>query len=851
NELLASIPQVSNFFNNVPLAAIQSFTAARIQTNRPNIRSIGSDSIAVSPTLVLVNGHRIAGVGVANSNVDPDVIAIGAIERVDVVTEGGSATYGADAVAGVINFITRRRYDGVLVDGSYGFADNYSQYNGNITVGKAWDTGSAYASYSYAWTDSLFGRDRDFVRGLDYSVNPAVPLSLTCSNPNLTITPALVAFLGGPVVFAPFGAVTPFAAPNFVANTANRCDEGNSTIVPKSERHAAFAGIEQELGDKTTINLNGFYGRRTVKNRSEATGVVGLGPLNPAAASLPAGLVVGDTGIRFAGLPVENRALVNFSFAPVLGPSPLRQDTRIEEYGADLEIKHDITEDWQVRGLASYSQSNSFYSLQGVDGTRLTAAGNASTPTTAINPLNITATNRALIDDLIDSFLQGKVRDRLLQLRVLAEGRLFTLPGGDVRLAFGGEYLDDHLKSRNTGANGTAIRAGQFDTLAAQRINRNVKSVFGELQVPLFGDDNSFEGMHSLVLSAAVRYDKYSDFGSTTNPKFGVTYEPVEGFRLRGNWGTSFTAPSLLDLLGGFQTLSTGTGHPFQPAGMPAPNNSFDVVIQGTRLPLKPQTADTWSIGVDLEPTRELKFSLSYYNVEFKDIISIPTPSADIFTDFSDSSFVSRAGLPQAQVLAFASQVPGSPAIAEINARFAAGETAYSLIDFRVGNYGILKAAGLDFSANWRHDTGFGSIDLGLNGNLQLKREEQVSPTAGSRDRLEQDRSKLLLQTIAGATIGALRAQATVNFNEGYDLTPTNAVPPQLHVGDFTTVNLFFKYDVPATSGIFKDLSFRLNIDNVFDADPPPLRRNNPGDQGFANGFTLGRLFQFGVSKKF
>lgn len=850
NQLLATVPQISNFFNKVPLANL-NIAVNQVQTARPSIRDIGNSVTTTSPTLVLINGHRIAGVGVTQSSVDPDMIPTGAIGRVDVNTEGGSATYGADAVAGVINFITMRRFNGVKVDANYGFADNYAQWSAGVTAGKEWATGSAFISYSYAKTDALFGRDRSYANNLDYTTAPPYQgADLTCSNPNLTLSTLLVSALGGSVIYN-LGDV-PYAAPNFVQGTANRCDNSkNGTLLPKSERHGVFFGLNQELGDKTTLDFHAFYGRRFTEMRSEAVGTIALGSGNPAASLLPTGLSVGDQGYTIAGLPVENRALVKFSFAPVLGSSPLTQTTSLKEWGADLEITHNFSDDWQLKVLGAWSESDSRYNLQSVNQARLDAAGNATTPATAINPLDITQTSRALIDDLIDNELAGQVRDRLIQLRAIVEGRLFNLPGGEVRLAAGYEFMSDYLRQRI----GTDIRRGTLGSLAYNPYTRNVHSVFGELRVPIFGEENAITGIHSLVLSAAGRFDHYSDFGNTFNPKFGVTYEPVKGFRFRGNWGTSFTAPSVLDQLGGFAQGGVAQTHPFQPDGVPPPANSYDVIITGTRLPLKPQKATTWSVGVDVEPTRDLRLSGSYYHVKFTDIISIPTPSAGIFTDFPTTNFVSGTGLDRAQVEAFASQIPGL--LAQVTPLLDAGQKFYSLIDFRVGNYGVLNLSGFDFSVNYRHDTGFGSFDLGLNGNIPLQRDEQVSPTGSITDRLVRNTSPLSLQGMAGVNIGqSFRAQVTVNHSAGYqiDPTPTNVglgVPVQTSVGSFTTTNLFFKYDVPSNVGVFKNLSFTLNVDNLFDTTPPLITRSNPGDRGFTNGFTIGRMFLIGASKRF
>ena len=116
NELLASIPQVTNYFNRVPLADL-AIAVNQIQISRPNLRNISSNNAASAATLILVDGHRIATAGVNQASIDPDLIPTGAIERVEVATEGGSATYGADAVAGVINFITKKRVNGIDAQG--------------------------------------------------------------------------------------------------------------------------------------------------------------------------------------------------------------------------------------------------------------------------------------------------------------------------------------------------------------------------------------------------------------------------------------------------------------------------------------------------------------------------------------------------------------------------------------------------------------------------------------------------------------------------------------------------------------------------------------------------------------
>ena len=848
NELLASIPQVTNYFNRVPSADL-GIAVNQIQISRPSIRNISSantqaSNASSSATLILVDGHRIASAGVNQASIDPDLIPTGAIERVDVVTEGGSATYGADAVAGVINFVTRKRFDGVQVDAHYGFADNYWQTDASVTAGKAWNTGSAYVSYTFTKNDALYGRDRDYIRNVDYSSQPYQPRDLTCASPNLAVNTVIPAF--GVTI-----ASVNYAAPGYAPGTFNRCDNSDDkSFVPRAVRHGAIAGLTQEFGDKTSVDVRAYYGQRKTESNSVLTGNVTVGPNNPYnAANLPAGLTLGAGSITIPGLgtfPTVNQAAVNFSLEPVYGKNSGYARTAIKEWGANAEFKHDLDDNWQLRALLNWSESDSRYALNQLSTARLAAAGSATTTAAAINPYNVAQTNRALLDDLVDSEVAGQAKDSLLNARLIADGRLLVLPGGDVRLAVGYEYVHDSFKQRFQ----SDIRVGTLESFAFSPYKRDVHSLFGELLIPVFGEGNRSAGLYLLTISAQGRYDHYSDFGSTFNPKLAATYKPFEWLAIRGNWGTSFTAPTPLDQLGSLRnTVSAFPFVAFTRPGETPPGGAFSVALQGSQSNLRPQTADTWSVGIDVDPMQGLRASLSYYDVNFKNILVTPTPNVGIFTDFPGNITTSTTGISAAQLRAFGALAPGGSAVVE--ALIASGTPVYELVDFRVGNFGEVHIKGLDFSVNYRRETGFGSVYFDLSGNAPLSRKAQVSASSAVVDQLARDNPKLFLQTTLGATFGALRAQATWNRNGGYDIVPTTSVPVQDHVKSFNTINLFFKYDVPSDSALLKDLSFTLNVNNLFDQDPPVLLRNDQNEFGYANGFTLGRMFILGVTKKF
>jgi iron complex outermembrane receptor protein len=257
-QLLQTIPQLGSFNDlQFPIGFGNTVTV-----NRPNLRSLpGADSAGGSTTLVLMNGHRIVGAGINSTTPDPDIIPPGAIERLEIVPDGGSAIYGSDAVAGVMNFVTRRKFDGVKVDGRYGFADDYYQTDVNLTAGRDWGSGGLYASYSYAEHDSLFGKDRDYVRQF-----PRVSDGFTSLNCNPGTVQVGSNYYG-----------LPFTTATAVAGTEHECDESDDqSFYPSEHRHSAFAGYAQDLTDAMRFDVQGFYTER----KTELSG----GPFKPQAA---------------------------------------------------------------------------------------------------------------------------------------------------------------------------------------------------------------------------------------------------------------------------------------------------------------------------------------------------------------------------------------------------------------------------------------------------------------------------------------------------------------------------------------------------------------------------------------
>jgi iron complex outermembrane recepter protein len=867
NELLTSVPQVTNLFNNVPQSRL-GVAVNQIQVVRPNLRNLAGETSSSSSTLVLFDGRRIAPVGVTQNAIDPDILPPIAIERVEVVTDGGSATYGSDAVGGVINFITRKRFDGVKVQAHYGIADNYKQYDAAAIVGKDWGSGSAYVAYSYQHNDPLFARDRSFIQDVDWLSPNLTPRGRSCTPGNVRI-----------------GASSFFALPALTSTTPNSCDYRNNTVVPASTRHSGLVRLHQELSSWLTVDLGAFYGERKSVSQSDYSGSVSVnGASQPEIDFRPFFFQPASfRNFYYTPVPGQNptaNQTVFFNLNSVLGASSALSKSSFKEWGANAEFQADLGGSWQLRTLFNYSNSDSEYHIGGLNAALLNAFASGPNSVTAAGAINFYnpgsgASDLTNIQQLINTEQAGQGKEELFNLRAIVDGTLFTLPGGDVKLAGGYEFLRDNFQQRIVAANQPV---GALSSTPYVPYGRTVHSFFGEVQVPV---------IEQVTLSASVRHDRFSDFGNTTNPKFGVSIKPVSWLNLRGNYSTSFNAPGPVDQLGVFtNTLFAFPFNAFVPAGV-TPAATGVVALQGSNPGLLPQTAKTWSVGFDMDPMEGLHVSASYYNVKFKNIIGTPAPNATIFALNPSNVIANVNGVPLATVANFINSSGLSSAPATL-ATVTAGCTTpanclnvYELVDFRKGNLGSVNVDGIDFVANYRAKTGFGGVDFGVSGNYTLNRTSQAGIGApivneliatnifvqpGNVSLQQNAGSRLQLQATAGVAIGSFRAQATLNHSAGYatyrcDATstpactptttgnPTGSGQPQDRVGAFNTVNLFFKYAVPGDSALLKDLEFTLNVNNVFDQDPPILRAI--GGSGYANGFTLGRLIQFGISKKF
>lgn len=806
-QLMASVPQITSAFNTTPSVntGLNGLTIVR-----PNIRNLAANG--GNTTAVLLNGHSMVGAGVLQTTPDVGMIPPGALERVDVMADGGSSLYGSDAIGGIVNLITRRKMDGIEFAAHYGVGDSYDSGEASLTGGTSWSAGSALFSYNYRKNTNVLGADRDYYRqdltrfgGNDNRVTSCEPGNVSAGGVN-------------------------YALPGRVANTVNRCDQDLvRDLFPEESQHSVFVSLDQDLTDTVKFDVTGYYADRETTRLIEQ--------------NASSNVVITNTSPFFQPIGTETRQTLAYNYSSVFGPNH-PATTNIKEVGITPEVTFSFANDWQLAALANYGRSKTEAFTPQINPAAEAAALAGTTIATALNPYNIAATNPAVLQGIRNFAQQAENEQTLTEAKVVADGPAVQMAGGALRLAFGAQWQKQESDARQTDA-----PAGDFSNAAHAAEDRTIKAVFGQVVLPLVGTSNAKTGIYELTLDASVRYDDYSDFGDTTNPKFGVSYSPIVDLTFRGNYGTSFNAPSLADTAGAVDVRAQVVPvSPWQPAFSPANFIRPTILLAGGNTAgLKPQEADTYSFGVDYSPSglSGLQLSLTYWNVSIDDVIQVtPFFSPTIFTNPNLARFfVLNPTRAQAEALIGSQRIQGP----SLDTLYATGVGPFAIFDAHRNNLGTLDTDGIDFSAFYIADTGIGQLSASLAGSYTLGRESSVAGGV-TFDELKNGISEMQLSATLGIRYQSFFARVGVNYNRGYSVV---GIPNQTSVDAFHPVNLFFSYDFEQ-EGILHDTQVTLNVNNVADDDPPFQNAvNGATADGTANGATFGRFVSFGLRKKF
>lgn len=376
------------------------------------------------------------------------------------------------------------------------------------------------------------------------------------------------------------------------------------------------------------------------------------------------------------------------------------------------------------------------------------------------------------------------------------------------------------------------------------QLDRQVSAVFGEIQVPVIGSENRRPGVEELHLSLAGRYEKYSDFGSTVNPKFGVSWSPTASVDVRATIGTSFRAPNLTDLDEHSDYAPNRASLMVVPDPQSPVGQTRILVLTGNNSDLHEETATTWTAGIDIHPVAlpELSLSLTYFDIDYKDRIQRGGPPSilDIFrAEQQWAPIITRN--PSQEMLAAACSRPGI---------FLSQQDCLSgsvIVDTRIRNLGVVKLRGLDATIDYAIPTSLGSFALHVDGSYLFTFDQATTKTSPAIDVLDTVNGPLSLRLRSGVSwaFRGFRADAAVQFQNSYT---DQLSRPTRQVGSLTTVDLHLAYAFSESDAWVNGAQLALSVTNAFNRAPPFVNNEYGYDPGNAD--PIGRIFSLEIMKR-
>lgn len=787
--------------------------------NSVNLRGIGPYA-----TLVIIDGHRVTN---NSRSIDPSVLPSLGVERIEVVADGASAVYGSDAVAGVVNLIPRRSLDGGEVFARSGIASrgDFHETTLGAAIGKVFDRGQIMVAYEHVERSNLSGDDRSFFTsdqrasgGGDYRIARCAPGNINANGTTYAI---------------PTGGVTQANAGSLAAGTINRCDElANQDLMPEQNYDSVNSTGRFEFNDWLSVFYDGFYSKRNFYRQSAYSNARLTVPQTNAFFVRPAGF----TGTSYTlDYNFRDDVPTNDSFGSA------------ESWQITPGVRAKLPHDWEAEALFGYGKTNDFSgSYHGINNAALNAALASSDPATAFDPYGLGRTSETLLATIANQIFLAPTNGRLKTYEARLNGPLFTLPGGAVKLATGYERQDF------TVALGSA-RGAPTNPITFRHFGRKVDSVYGELYIPIFGADNATPGFERLELNAAVRHDKYSDVGSTTNPKFGINWQPVRWAKLRASYGTSFRAPTIPEIYGNSNNIF---GQSYQNPAGGAPLQGY--ALSGPNLDLKPETATTWSIGADFDPLPNLRFGITYWDVKYENQVLANLSNLTILgneAEYAGTDIILRGAAAAVRVQELLAQ-----GVALAGGSFPGGDPANVtlFVDGRSQNLGVSVTRGIDFTGTWNTRLGAkDALTVNISGTYLTKYNVAVTPAAPLVDRRNIIFNPLKLKARASVTWdhGPFSARVLATHVGGYR---NNLSRPVQSVKSYTPVDLTLNWKVgdQQADGFFeKGLVLGLEVRNMFDIAPPYVNLAPNGNGGGGYDATasdpIGRLFAVSVRKSF
>ncbi|HTN14389.1 MAG TPA: TonB-dependent receptor [Sphingomonadaceae bacterium] len=845
-----------------------------------NLRNLGANR-----SLTLVNGRRRVSGGSNLSGVDLNMIPSGMISRVDIVTGGTSAVYGADAVTGVTNIILKNDFDGLegsvrMGQAEHGGAD---QYFANILGGTGFDDGRGQITIgaSYFSRSGLMQEDRDFAANLTGNyANPAntgpndgIPDRLDYDDvrwiyasydPNFYYKNKAYIIEDGSVREAKYDTQITTGATSYGNGGDGRNINDTRKLIEPVETISAVANVSYDVSDSITAYLSGEY-----------THSYSNGWFNYYRADDRSSYLNGYGGLQ---VTLENPFLPDSvrQFMEDNGLSTLKINKSYREFGmitnvhnrdlfnveAGLRGELGSKFDWSVFGQFGKSNDygrsdnvplakNLIYASEVITDTNGDPiCANEAARKAGCVPFNIFANE--ISDEARDYILHTrryKALNSLVSFGGQIQGDAFELPAGPVRLAAGAEYRKEGLKTIDDplSLNGEASHAATWrDPHPDIDVSFEVAEAFAEVHVPLLA---AMPFMHELSVDGAYRYSHYNTIGTTGAWKIGGLWAPVADLRFRGSVSRSVRAPNLFELFGPTSSSLTNPSDPCEVGqynssaqraancaalGISAPlplDQSPVEFTSGSNADLTEETSNSWTAGFLFTPgfLPGLSISADYWDISIDNAVQ----------SYSFQNIINYCTNLSSVENAFCSQVDRDPVTKQI---VSVRGTSINVAE--------LKARGVDFSLNLRQPLAGGTVDITLNGTRLIEKTSQLVPGEAS----------FLVQQDGGLSDPRLRANLIVGYSrDAWSVFITNRYLSKVKVDpmaseeyyQFPTAAARLYTNLDVTFDLSSKLKASVGVNNLLDVEPPYSSSNTTivGNYGLYD--TIGRYFKFGLSARF
>jgi iron complex outermembrane receptor protein len=788
---------VAEFLSTLPEVSVASSESGFSTGPFGGGTTVQLHGLPLGTTLVLLNGRRIQSSGAQAGNgqdiFDLNNIPLGTVERIEVVSEGSSAIYGSDAIAGVVNIILKKDFDGFQANAKYGAASDTDETDVDLAWGHRWDRGSL----------SIVGtvQTRGELAGADRSVSANASKTATCNPGNVfSLSGANLPGLNAPYAAVPAGFTGTPTQQEF-ASTAGSLNEcgffANNSIVPATHRQGVFATGSLQVAPSVQLFFEAMYSHVLQLNEASSPGLFAVpgfqsytvsasNPYNPFGEPIGVGYLI--NAFKSQDAPVDS----NF-FRPLLG------------------ARGSFFENWSWEASAWRSQDNETSTLtNNLNATAIQAALDSPDPSTALNPFTTASPGSAeLLQSLLAPNQVAKYSAASDSALAFVRGPLATLPSGPMTVVLGAEYDRDSLSTDE-------LQTPFAPPGTTSTFHRESYAVFAETRIPIFASHGGPSPRDILAVSLAGRFDHFDDFGSKLTPQFGLEWRPLQTLLVRGSFGDSFKAPPLLDLYLPQASVPTLVTDPLRGNQTVSINE-----IYGGNPNLRPETGRSHAIGVvyssDVVPGLQINVT-QWQILEDNQIQGLP-PQTIIDNESLFPGLVTRGPSSNGQ--------PGD---------------IVSVTDIFL-NFGEIEAAGFDYRVSYRHPVPLGEITAAATAVQTYHYTASLTPGSPAINAVSAAQTSgnwaprwkgvLALGWAAGPFVGSVDGRyvgSYLDYNSTFGSTPLN------RLGNFWLYDLNLRYAVGQSlakkahwmRGVFVE----AGAVNLFNTLPQPS--NSPfGSQGY------------------